>query len=395
MIFGELYMEKTIRLFDISSKTARFEALVLACEQQNDGRFSVMLDRTAFFPNEGGQSCDTGNIGGAHVISVDERDGIIYHTVDRVLGEGESVVCEIDFAPRMRKMQNHTAEHIISGIIHRLYGYENVGFHLGDGYMTADFNGELTSEDIRKVELLANEAVFDCRTVRAYYPDADALEILEYRSKQGIEGEVRIVEIDGVDACACCAPHVENTGEVGLIKILDYIRYKGGMRLNILAGYDALEDYKSRYEQIRRISMAISAKQSEVAEGVERLLEESGRLRGRISELKRNIMQYKLDTLENTEESICLFDDGDDMLSIRNFVNEAVKRTSRICAVFAGDDVSGYKYIMASETVDLKAILGEINERLSGKGGGSSQMIQGSCDAQRREIEELFADILK
>lgn len=388
-------MEKTVRLFDISSKTREFEALVLDCEEQGDGKFSVVLDRTAFFPNEGGQACDTGSIGGGRVLSVDERDGVIYHTLDRALNEGGIVAGEIDFAVRMRKMQNHTAEHIVSGIIHRLYGYDNVGFHLGDGYMTADFDGELTEEDIRKVELLANEAVFDCRSVRTYYPDADELGALEYRSKQGIEGEVRIVEIDGVDMCACCAPHVENTGEVGIIKILDYIRYKGGMRLNILAGYDALEDYKSRYEQIRRVSMAISAKQSEIAEGVERLLEESGKLKGRISELKRDIMQYKLDMLEPTENSICLFDDGDDMLSIRNFVNEAVKRTNRVCAVFVGDEVSGYKYIMASETVDLKAVLGEINQRLSGKGGGSAKMIQGSCDAKKKEIEELFSDILK
>ena len=383
-------MIKTERLFDKSSKIKAFEAKVLSCERVCDEKYAVILDKTAFFPNEGGQACDTGKIGGANVISVDEKDGIITHTLEVAVEVGKTVSCELDFEPRFKKMQNHTAEHIVSGIIHKLFGYDNVGFHLGDGYMTADFNGELTENDIAKVEYLANRAVFECHPIRAYYPSAEELSSLEYRSKLELTENVRIVEIEGVDMCACCAPHVENTGEVGLVKIIEAIRYKGGMRLTMIAGYDALEDYRARQEQMRHISMAISAKQSEVADGVDRILSEMNDLRSKISALKRENMQMKLDTIEDTEDSIILFEDDGDMLALRNFANSAVKKTKKICAVFSGNDESGYKFIIASERVPLRAMSKEISTALGGKGGGSDVMIQGSVKATRTEIEQFF-----
>lgn len=383
-------MRRTERLFDKNSKLNIFEATVLSCKQTENGKYAVILDKTAFFPNEGGQTCDTGKIGGISVVSVDEKDGIITHILDHPLEIGETVSGEIDFEPRFKKMQNHTAEHIVSGIIHRLFGFDNVGFHLGDGYMTADFNGELTEKDIAKVENLANRAVFECHPIRTYYPSADELKALEYRSKLDLTENVRIVEIEGVDMCACCAPHVENTGEVGLVKITDAIRYKGGMRLTMVAGFDALADYRARQEQIKHISMAISAKQSEVAEGVDRVLAETDALKGKVSALKRENMQMKLDSIESTEDSIILFEDDGDMLALRNFVNGAVKKTDKICAVFAGNDETGYKYIIASENIPLRTVSKEITHVLGGKGGGSDVMIQGSVTARRAEIEEYF-----
>ena len=383
-------MIKTERLFYKSSKLSAFEATVLSCDKSDDGKYSVVLDKTAFFPNEGGQACDTGVLGGVRVSSVEEKDGVIAHAVELPLNVGESVKGAIDFETRFKKMQNHTAEHIVSGIIHRLFGYDNVGFHLGEGYMTADFSGELSESDVSRVELLANRAVFECHPIRAYYPSVEELEILEYRSKLDLKENVRIVEIEGVDMCACCAPHVENTGEVGLVKITDAIRYKGGMRLTMIAGFDALADYSARQDQIKRISMAISAKQSEVAEGVDRLLEEREGMRAKMSRLKRDNMQMKLDSLENTDESIIIFEDDGDMLALRNFVNEAVKKTSKICACFSGNDEAGYKYIIASESTPLRAVSKEISVNLGGKGGGSDVMIQGSVTATRAQIEEFF-----
>lgn len=381
---------KTERLFDRDSKLSLFDAAVISCEMTEDGQYAVILDKTAFFPNEGGQACDTGRIGVASVISVDEKNGVIIHTVTSPVEIGATVSCEIDFAERYRKMQDHTAEHIVSGLIHRHFGYENVGFHLGDDYMTADFDGELSEENIAFIETLANEAVYACRSVRAYYPDAETLKNLEYRSKLDLLENVRIVEIEGVDMCACCAPHVCNTGEVGLIKIVEAIRYKGGMRLTMLAGRDALEDYRARQEQGRRISMAISAKQSEIADGVDRLIDEMGKMKGSLSQLKREMMQMKLDALEYTSEAIILFEDGDDMLAIRNYVNGAVKKTEKMCAVFAGNDENGYKYIIASENIPLRALSKEISATLGGKGGGSDLMIQGSIPTTRTQIEEFF-----
>ena len=383
-------MKKTERLFDIDSKMGVFCATVLSCEQNKDGLYAVVLDKTVFFPNEGGQSSDGGRIDGISVVSVDERDGVITHTLNSAIECGKVVRGEIDFAARYIKMQNHTAEHIISGIIYTLFGYKNVGFHLGDDYMTADFDGELGEEDILLVETKANEAVYACRPIRAYYPDADELAEMDYRSKLDFYENVRIVEIEGVDRCACCAPHVESTGEIGLIKIVEAIRYKGGMRLTMIAGSDALDDYRCRLDQIKRISMAISSKQSEVAMGVDRMLCEIGELKGKISAMKRELMSYKLERIGYTDESILLFESEGDMLDMRNFVNEAVKKTSKLCACFSGDDGSGYKYIIASENISLRELSVKIRESLGGKGGGSDVMIQGSVTATRTEIEQFF-----
>ncbi len=382
-------MNKTERLFDKSSKIKEFEAVVLSCEKVDEGKFAVILDATAFFPNEGGQECDHGTLGDANVLSVDEHDGVIVHTLDRSVEIGEKCLCQIDFIERFKKMQNHTAEHIVSGIIHSLFGYENVGFHLGCGYMTADFDGELSAEDIERVETRANIAVFSCKNVRAYYPEPCELRSLEYRSKLELSENVRIVEIEDVDMCACCAPHVENTGEIGLVKITDAIRYKGGMRLTMLAGFTALTDFRARLSEIKRISMAISARQSEVADGVERILEDNGRLKGRLGALMRELLERKLDAIEYTEGSIVLFEELDDMLALRNFVNDGVKKCGGIFAVFVPDS-GGYKYIIASENVDLKVRSREINDALCGRGGGSAKMIQGSCMAKREKIEDFF-----
>ncbi len=381
----------TERLFDKNSKIKDFRARVLSCTALDGGRFAVVLDKTAFFPNEGGQICDRGRIEQANVLSVDEKDRIITHTVDKALTVGEDVHCELDFIERFKKMQNHTAEHIVSGLIHAAFGYENVGFHLGDGYMTADFDREMSEDELARIETRANVVIASCKSVRAYYPEPSELAELEYRSKLELSENVRIVEIDGVDRCACCAPHVENTGEIGLCKIIDAIHYKGGMRLTMVAGFDALEDYRSRLSEIKQISMAISAKQSEVALGVDRLVGEMGRLKGKISSLNRELMQKKLDATECTEGDVILFEESDDMLSLRNFVNEGVKKCGGIFAVFAPDH-GGFKYIIASNSQDLREMSKKLNSALDGRGGGSAKMIQGSVRAERKEIEEFFAE---
>ena len=382
-------MEKTIRLFDISSNIAAFDAVVLA-RTECEGGFEIALDRTAFFPEEGGQSCDTGRLGDANVLSVNERAGIIYHVVDKPLVVNSSVHGEIDFPARFRKMQNHTGEHIVSGLVHKIYGFNNVGFHLGADDMTADFDGELGESDIRKIEDLANKAVFECHPIRAYYPAPEELKNLEYRSKLDLYDGVRIVEIEGVDLCACCAPHVENTGEVGLIKITEFVRYKGGVRVHMRCGSDALNAFRADYEQVKAISQAISAKHYETKEGVDRLIDEISRQKGTIAALKREIREYKLEKLEYTSGNLVLFEDEADMISLRELVNGAKAKCGGICAVFAGSDDGGYKYIISSKSVDLQPLTKEINAAINGRGGGSSEMIQGSCTAKRKEIEGYF-----
>ena len=382
-------MMRTERLFDIDAKASRFEATVLAVSEEI-GEYCTVLDKTLFFPEEGGQSCDTGMLGGARVLRVVEKQGVIYHYTDKALTVGDIVEGEIDYVERYRKMQNHTGEHIVSGLIYKHFGLKNVGFHLSRDGMTADFDGELTDENIKMIEELANRAVYECHPVRGYYPETSELAKLEYRSKLDLYENVRIVEIEGIDMCACCAPHVSNTGEVGMIKILEYPRYKGGVRISMKCGSDALEGYRAEYEQIKRISMAISAKRSEVADGVDRLIDEMGALRGKISEMKRELMEYRLEKIEYTDGNLCIFEDDGDMLALRNLVNAAKTRCGGICACFSGNDTEGYKYIISSTSVDLKARSKEINAAIFGRGGGSSEMIQGSCTAKREEIEKYF-----
>ena len=383
-------MDRTIRLFDLDSAEVAFEAEVISCESVDGNKYDVVLDRTLFFPEEGGQSCDTGTLGGADVMHVYEKEEIIHHVLASPVVVGGTVSGEIDFPERFRKMQSHTAEHIVSGLIHKKFGFSNVGFHLSRDEMTADFDGELDKAQLELIETLANQAVFECHAVRVCYPDAKTLASLEYRSKLDLTENVRIVEIEGVDMCACCAPHVKNTGEIGLIKILRAEKYKGGVRLYMKAGYDALEGYRAEYEQARRISVATSAPHDEVAEGVEHLLGEIDALKGRISRMKREIMEYKLSRIEYTEGNLVLFDEDGDMLALRNLVNEAKKLCGGICACFSGSDESGYKYIISSNTVDLRAKTKEFNAAILGKGGGSSEMIQGRCAAKRADIEKYF-----
>lgn len=381
---------RTERLFDMFPKDSAFLAKVLSCDELGEGRYSVVLDKTLFFPEEGGQSCDTGVLGEAEVTCVCEKEGVIYHTTDKPLDVGASVRGKIDFSSRFRKMQNHTGEHIVSGLIFKNFGLNNVGFHLGTDSMTADFDGELNEDQIRMIEDMANKVVFECRSVKGCYPSPEELEKIEYRSKLDLTENVRIVEIEGVDRCACCAPHVSNTGEVGLIKILDFIRYKGGVRIFMRCGYDALDAFRYDYEQVKQISMAISAKHSEVSDGVRRVLCDIDELKGKISALKRELMLYKLERIERTDGNICIFEDNDDMLDLRNLVNEAKQRCDGICAVFSGNDEAGYKYIISSRSVDMRAKSKEINSVLSGRGGGSPEMIQGSCTAKREIIENYF-----
>ena len=226
----------TEKLYDKDSHLKEFTGTVLSCKKTGE-KYAVTLNRTAFFPEGGGQQSDRGYIGGAYISDVQIKNGEILHFADKPLSVGQAYDCKLDFDFRFRNMQNHSGEHIISGIVHRLYGFNNVGFHLG-AEMTMDFDGELTRRQLDEIEDLANKAVCENLPVKAYYPTDEELKQLDYRSKLDLKENVRIVEIKGVDVCACCAPHVKATGEIGIIKILDFEKYKGGVRLIVKCGAD-------------------------------------------------------------------------------------------------------------------------------------------------------------
>jgi len=379
----------TIKLYDTDSYATQFEATVISCENCGD-QYKTELDRTLFFPEEGGQCADKGTIDGVEITHVELSKDSVFHYSNSPFAVGEKVKGEIDFPTRFRNMQNHSGEHIICGIAHKLYGYENVGFHLGEDIVTMDLSGELTKEDIQKIEYLANEAVVKNMPVTAFYPAQKELESMDYRSKGEIEGDVRIVTIGDVDACACCAPHVKFTGEIGIIKILNFDRHRGGMRLTICCGLDAVRDYCQKHDINAHISALLSVKQDETDKGVEKMIEDMNTLRGKLSEKTKQICNYLVDSIEASDSNVCLFCDDVDADSLRLIANKLKGKTSAYGAVLTGDDEKGYRYVIVTSAGDVSGFVKEANAALSGRGGGRGEMASGTFSAKRDEIEKYF-----
>ena len=375
----------TEKLYYIDSHLFDFEATVLDCRQVEKG-WAVILDRTAFFPEGGGQLADTGFIGAAPVRDVQEQGGEILHFCGEALPVGAHLPCRVEREQRLVRMQNHSGEHIVSGLAHKRYGCENVGFHMGEDCMTIDFDRELSWQQLMEIETLANEAVRENLPVLCSFPEGEVLQTLEYRSKLDLTENVRIVEIPGIDRCDCCAPHVERTGEIGLIKILDAERHRGGVRLSLCCGMLALRDYRVKQENIAAISQALSAKRHETAGAVSRLLSEQQRSKERIAALSMELARLKAERCPVTEGNLCVFDNVLDEVALRELVNLLMEKCGGIAAAFSGSDETGYRYIMGSRRVDLRRCAKEINRLIDGRGGGKPQMIQGSATADAERI---------
>ena len=388
----------TRRLFDEDSHLFDFSAVVLTCEPgKTVGTWLVTLDKTAFFPEGGGQTADPGVLGGAHVLDVRvDKAGLITHTVDAPLSVEAVVDGHLDREIRMERMQCHSGEHIVSGILHRRYGFANVGFHLGADDVTLDFDGVLDRAQLDEVEDEANRIVRACVPVTAYYPSPEELAVMPYRSKLDLTEDVRIVRVgegdEVYDTCACCAPHVRNTGEIGVIKLLDFIRYKGGIRIHMAAGVRALRDYRARYAAVSVIAAAMSVKQSDVLTGFERMSAQVEADKAVITSLRRELQDMKIAALPETAGSLCLFEDEADALTMRQLLNRAVRKCGGICGVFAGNDQSGYAYVIgrAREDIDLCQYASAVRSALCAKGGGSSEMLQGRAAASRAVIKHYF-----
>lgn len=386
-------MQITEKLFDTNSYLKEFHATVLSCEPKNETTWRVVLDTTAFFPEGGGQAGDNGWLNEIEVTDTHEKQGIIYHETKEPLEAGTQVAGKIDFATRFDKMQQHTGEHILSGIVHSLYGYDNVGFHLGAEMTTLDFNGELTEDQVRDVEVRVNQAIHANIPVQVKFPSKEELAELEYRSKIEIQGQVRIVEIPGFDRCACCAPHVRATAEVGLLKIVSCERHRGGCRLTIVCGMRALKDYQKKQESVGKISAALSAKPEKIAEAVEHLQEQQQNLRDQLNRIQTLYLQEKLSKICPEDTYVCIFEETLDSIAMRNFVNAAMEQCDGICGAFIGTEEQGYHYILGSKKLDMREVSKKLNECFHGKGGGKPQMVQGSLVGSEEEIRSMLADM--
>lgn len=364
-----------------------FTACVVSCTEGKRG-FEVILNKTSFFPEGGGQPGDTGFIGSAKVIDTIENKGDVVHICsESVSGEVE---CRLDFERRFLHMQQHTGEHIFSGILHSLTGFDNVGFHMGETAVTVDFSGAVPPETLEKAERLANEAVYKNIPVETLCPSNSELVNYNYRSKKEIQGQVRLTKIDGVDLCACCGTHTAFTGEVGIIKVISAMNYKSGVRITLQIGRKALDDYCEKNKSVHEISALLKAKTDEIVPAVERVMAQLQEARYNYSNLKKELFAFK--TKDISGEKFIMFDDSGSADDAR-ILGDMLAGKVKIAAAFSGSDESGYKYAIVSRTEDVRQIGKELNAACSGRGGGKPDMVQGSVAASKAEIENFFDKI--
>lgn len=385
-------MEETRRLYENDSYRKTFTAQVLECRKEGE-IWQVTLDATGFFPEGGGQCADQGTLGDAKVLDVQLRGGVIFHKCDAPLEIGSRVEGRLAWKKRYSNMQQHTGEHIVSGIAHRTFGVNNVGFHLGSQAVTLDFDRLLTQEQVDWLEEAANQAVWENRRVEISYPDRKQLQNMEYRSKIEIEDQIRIVTVEGVDVCACCAPHVGSTGEIGLIKVIGRQKYKGGVRLSILCGDRALQEVCRNQKQIARISALLSVRPEEAAAGVERLQRECQEARFRGIELQTERMLDQIKHLPEKQQNVCLFAAELDAPAMRRAVKAMQEDHSGYCGVFVGNDGGGYRYQIAGGTQDARVLGERLKRQFVCRGGGRADMIQGQIAGREEEIREVFSSL--
>lgn len=378
----------TEKLYDGDAYRRTFAARVLKCEPK-ENCWLIVLDRTAFYPEGGGQPADAGVLNLVNVLDVQERGDEIVHTTDRPLPVGSAVTGGVNWARRFRLMQQHTGEHIVSGVAHRLFGVDNVGFHMSERFLTVDWNGRLEADQLRLIERLANGAVYRNVPVKTEYPSPEKLEALSYRSKKKLTGAVRIVTVEGYDVCACCGTHVARTGEIGAVKLLGSQNYKGGTRITMACGSQAMEDYGEKQENVSAVSALLSAKPEEIAAATERLLQENADLKRSLAEACSVVLEQKAAGFPENSGNLCVFDDGLSPDDLRRYVLLLAKRCGGTAGAFSGEEGS-WRYALACADGDVRPFCKRMNAAFQGRGGGSAELAQGSLKGGSEEIRSFF-----
>ena len=379
---------ETEKLYYADCHLSGFEARVLECGE-TEGGWAVVLDRTAFYPLGGGQAADTGTLGGVRVLDTRENGEKILHLCDGPLPMGAAVRGTVDYDARFVRMQQHTGEHIVSGILHRLYGCHNTGFHMNQTGIVIDFDAVIPAEKLPEIEREANEAIWKNIPLHIWTPDPEELARLSHRTKRALPWPVRIVEIPGYDVCACCGVHVAATGEIGLIKLLSAIPCRGGTRIEMAAGQAAFDLMNAVFDQNRRVSRLLSAQLTQTAQGAEQLLSTVNAWKYRAGALERQLFAYQAAALAGLGDC-WFFADGLDPEGLRSLTDLASGKTGGITAAFSRNE-TGFHYCMALPGGDLRALNKELTAALSGRGGGKPNFQQGSVRAEKAQIDAFFA----
>ena len=386
----------TERLYESNAYDVVFDARVTDV-RAGEGVSFVTLDRTLFFPEEGGQSCDRGTLAGFPVTDVQIKGGGIVHTVQGSVLPGTEVHGEIDWEYRFRNMQMHSGEHVFSGLVFRLFGYSNVGFHLSENSATMDYNGKLTADDIEMLEERANRIITEGHAIRAWYPSKEELAALSYRSKKEIDGPVRLVEIEGTDLCACCVPHLRNTSEIGFLKIISFENYKGGVRLQYRCGLRALDHYRDCLSLLTAAGRLLSAKQEDIPAAIERVQEEAKNLAFRLSEAVRMEIadkirrQYEADSRNDSSNGNALFVFHAEPGLLRFAMDEARKHYSGICVILIPQEGGRVRYLMEGSE-QVSELQNGLRERFGAKGGGAKGSVSGSTEASEEQLRGFFSE---
>ena len=380
---------ETKKLYYVNSHLSRFSATVLSCEETGKG-YEVILDQTAFYPEGGGQAADTGTLEGVPVLDTRERGEAIVHLCSSPLTVGRTVEGIIDYDLRFDRMQQHTGEHIVSGLINHRYGYHNTGFHMGTESTTIDFDGVIPAGDLPLLELQANEAIWKNLEVNCWVPAPEELETVTYRTKRALPWPVRIVEVPGYDSCACCGTHTAFTGEVGLIKLLSAMPFRGGTRMEMACGKRALTILNTAFEQNRLVSQAFSAKLQETGEAARKMNDLLAAQKYRISGLEKQIFSGIARSYAGNGD-ILHFEADLDNVAVRELADAIAEECGGTAAVFSGCDEGGYAFCLVSRQGDLRQLGKEMTKRLNGRGGGKPNCQQGRVSCGKTEIEAFFA----
>lgn len=380
---------ETRKLYYEDCHLKAFSAVVTQCTPAENG-FWITLDATAFYPEGGGQACDLGTLADAQVLDVQERDEQVVHLCTKALEPGTKVVGQIDWERRLDLMQQHTGEHIVSGLIHRRYGYHNVGFHVGKDTVTIDFDGPIAPTDLHELEEEANRVVWQNLPVRCWYPSREELPNVNYRRKKDLPWPVRIVEIPGVDICACCGVQAAHTGEVGYIKLLSCIKFHQGVRMELVCGSRAQKLLSDIYEQNRQVSQAFSAKLLETGEAARRMNEALAAEKFRAAALEKRVFAAIAAGYQNAG-NVVHFEEGLAPGNIRELADAVATVCGGTAVVLSGTDGQGYSLCLANKGEDIKTLGSDVFRSLNGRGGGKSGFYQGSIQATKEAINSYFA----
>lgn len=379
---------ETRKLYYEDSHLRSFSAKVLSCEETEKG-YAVILDATAFYPEGGGQAADTGILGRVRVLDTREQGEQVVHTCDGPLIPGETVEGHIDYEARFRRMQQHSGEHIVSGIINRRWGYHNVGFHMGAESTTIDFDGIIPQEALQELEKEANAAVWANIPLRIWTPSPEELPTVSYRTKRALPWPVRIVEVPGYDTCACCGTHVSATGEIGIIKLLSAVNFRSGTRMEMACGKLAFDLLNAAYEQNKLVSQAFSVRPMETGAAAQRMNELLAREKYRVVYLERQISTGIAASYAG-KGNVLHFAEELDGNGLRELTDKIAEKCGGRAAVFCGNDQEGYAYCMAAREGDLRSFGKEMTAALGGRGGGKPNFQQGRVSANRVTIQAFF-----